>query len=183
MKRLRQKGFSMIELLVVLLIIGILAAIAAPMFLANSTKAKISEAVSAVGSVRSAMRVYAMQHGGASSFTDVDGDIYSGSGYTSAATALGVTFNNAKYFSPECYTSAITPNAAATTAFTSAGVTIAPVEFVVFADGSKSVKMASATDGKARNGDDADVLKTRVYMDNSGVIVYSIDSGSTYAQW
>jgi type IV pilus assembly protein PilA len=184
MKRLNKKGFSMIELLVVLLIIGILAAVAAPMFLANSVKAKASEAVAAVGTIRSAMRVYAMQHAGAGSFADVDGDIYGGAGYTAAATALGVTFNNAKYFSPECYTTTLSATEGAFPANITPPLTATgTVDFVVTADGSRSVQMAAATDGKARNGNDGDLDNIRVKMDNSGVIIYSMDGGANWIQW
>ena len=103
MKKFLQKGFSMIELLVVLLIIGILAAIAAPMFLSSADKAKASEAVAGIGSIRSAERIYAMQHGGGFVLPITDGSIYF-QGSAGANTSLGVDLRNAKYFSPKAYT-------------------------------------------------------------------------------
>ncbi|MEI6437983.1 MAG: type II secretion system protein [Candidatus Omnitrophota bacterium] len=177
MKRLNQKGFSMIELLVVLLIIGILAAVAAPMFLASSDKAKASEAVAAIGSIRSAERIYAMQHGGS---TFLDGEIY---GAGSIGTQLGVDLSNAKYLSPESY-KVVLATTESTFPVNGATAVVTPnttVGFVVTADGSKSVQTASASDGKARNASEASNIRAK--MDNSGVIVYSTDGGNNWLQW
>ncbi len=182
-KRSCEKGFSMIELLVVLLIIGILAAVSAPMFLANADKAKASEAVAGVGAIRSAERIYAMQHGGSYLAPIVDGSIYF-QGTAGANTTLGVDTRNAKYFSPKSYTVALASGVDA--AFTSAGVTPAvPVDFMITANGGLSELSTAANDGKARNADEVQVTGKQmiVKMDNSGVIVYSLNNGTSYTQW
>lgn len=52
------KGFSLIELLVVIIVIGILSAIALPSFLNQANKAKESEAKTYVGSMNRAQQAY-----------------------------------------------------------------------------------------------------------------------------
>ena len=55
MKRTMQKGFTLIELMIVVAIIGILAAVALPAYQDYTVRAKVSEAVIAGSSVKSLM--------------------------------------------------------------------------------------------------------------------------------
>ncbi len=55
MKRTAQKAFTMIELVFVIVIIGILSAIAIPKFAATRDDATITKAIATVGAVRSAL--------------------------------------------------------------------------------------------------------------------------------
>jgi len=57
-----QKGFTMIELMIVVAIIGILSAIAIPNFLNFRMKAKTSEAKSNLGAIRSCEEAYHAEH-------------------------------------------------------------------------------------------------------------------------
>ena len=57
-------GFTLVELLVVVIIVGILAAVAIPMYQGASDRSKASEAVAALGTIRSALRVYYAEHAG-----------------------------------------------------------------------------------------------------------------------
>ena len=58
----RPKGFTLIELLVVIIIVGILASVAIPMMQANRQRAMLSEAKAALGVLRSAVRLYQVEH-------------------------------------------------------------------------------------------------------------------------
>lgn len=60
----REAGFTLVELLVVMLILGLLAAIAIPSFFNQRDKAKDAEAKSAVRSAQTAIETYATDNNG-----------------------------------------------------------------------------------------------------------------------
>ncbi len=59
----KQNGFSLVELMIVIVIIGVLAAVAVPIYTSNVTKAKMSEADAALGTLRTELRVYYGEYG------------------------------------------------------------------------------------------------------------------------
>jgi len=100
------KGFTLIELMIVVAIIGILAAIAIPNFLKYQCKAKQSEAKTNLGSIRVAQEAYFAEFDTYHAGTDLIGFAVKGSqkydygvnpgnttGFTATATAQGGSGN------------------------------------------------------------------------------------------
>ena len=62
--KIRDKaGFSLVELMIVIVIIGVLAAVAVPIYNNNVTKARMSEADASLGSIRTQLRVHYGENG------------------------------------------------------------------------------------------------------------------------
>jgi len=93
-----RKGFTLIELMVVILIVGILAAASIPLMRGRIDSAKWAEANATAGTIKSAVRVYFAEHGNAAAVTGA---------LSSAAiqTALGFTAGDltGTYFVPGDY--------------------------------------------------------------------------------
>lgn len=60
----KRNGFTLVEILIVVVILGILAAIVIPQFSDASTEAKLSSLVSDLQTVRSQIQLYKIQHNG-----------------------------------------------------------------------------------------------------------------------
>ena len=75
-KKRNEKGFTLIELMIVVVIIGILAALAIPRFMRATTKSKQSEAKQVL------KQIYTMQHSYRQEY-----DTYWGNGITASAAA------------------------------------------------------------------------------------------------
>jgi len=60
---MRTKGFTLVEILIVVVILGILAAIVIPQFTSASTQARESALVSDLQSIRSQIELYKIHHG------------------------------------------------------------------------------------------------------------------------
>jgi general secretion pathway protein G len=63
MKAASRKGFTLIEILIVVIILGILAAIVIPQFTNASEDARKSSVASQLQTLRSAVELYKLQHG------------------------------------------------------------------------------------------------------------------------
>ncbi|MFA5304716.1 MAG: prepilin-type N-terminal cleavage/methylation domain-containing protein [Candidatus Omnitrophota bacterium] len=85
-----KKGFTLMELIIVVIIIGILAMIGLPQFFNVAERGRSSEAASILGAIRSAQLRYYAEH----------------SAMTSNCTDLDVEIGNLRYFNAPVCTSA-----------------------------------------------------------------------------
>ncbi|AJI46762.1 prepilin-type N-terminal cleavage/methylation domain-containing protein [Francisella philomiragia] len=86
MKKKMQKGFSLVELMVVIAIIAILAAVAIPMYSNYTTRAKIGTVLSAVGGVKSEIAEQIMNQGNTTNVSS-SGSTFNGSTLPSSSGA------------------------------------------------------------------------------------------------
>jgi len=102
-----KRGFTMVELMVVVLIVGILAAVAVPLMSGRIDASKWSEAKAAMGTIASGLRAYTAEKGSFSS--------------TPSLSDIGITDNDldGTYFTHDAY------------AITSASASAGRVSFVI----------------------------------------------------
>ena len=95
-----QRGFTLTEIMIVVTIIGVLACVAIPMFQMVPQRSKSTEAVTALGMIRSAMRIYYVEHG-----TFANPSLFTDGAQVTNGGLLGVSNNDlaGRYFSSECY--------------------------------------------------------------------------------
>jgi len=102
-----KQGFTMVELMVVVLIVGILAAVAVPLMSGRIDSAKWSEGKAAMGTIASSLRAYAAEKGGFASAP------------TLAELGISTAELDGTYFTNHCY------------AITSASASGGTVSFVI----------------------------------------------------
>lgn len=93
----KEAGFTLVELMIVVIIVAILAGVAVPLFRANVKKALRTEGTALCGSIRTSERVYKAEHGE----------------YTGTWGNLNIDISDNKYFTTDCVLSDVS-----TTAFT-----------------------------------------------------------------
>ncbi|MCK5013963.1 MAG: prepilin-type N-terminal cleavage/methylation domain-containing protein [Candidatus Omnitrophica bacterium] len=191
-----KKGFTMVELLVVLVIVAILAAVATPIYLANVKRSRASEAVSTMGLVRQALRDYQVN---ASTYFDIASPNILGTlptlvlpatgAPTPPASGVDVDAATARYFSNAAFSvdalGTAAPGAGASGMF--AGPPI--VDFLISVDGGASIpcdpNFPLLVDCATRQTEVGGTVGEEylLEMDNSGRVFVSYDNGGTWASY
>jgi type IV pilus assembly protein PilA len=121
----KQQGFTLIELMIVVAIIGILAAIAIPAYQDYTIRAQVSEGLNLAGGAKAAVSEYTMDRGnfpsnnliaGVAPIVDIDGKYVDGLTVSATATTgvITVTYGNDAH-------AILQPGSLVLTATTSAG--------------------------------------------------------------
>jgi type IV pilus assembly protein PilA len=114
MKRSIQKGFTLIELMIVVAIIGILAAVALPAYQDYTTRAKVSEVVLAASGARTAIAEYVAASGA----------------FPLDASAASIATQSSKYVSAIVYTGSASQGIVTVTARGDTNITGKQVQLV-----------------------------------------------------
>jgi type IV pilus assembly protein PilE len=110
----KTKGFTLVELVIVIVIVGILSIVAVPIYRGYTRKAMASEGKSLLGSIQTSEKIYYAEFGG----------FYQASA-TSFNTVLDIDARSNKYFSSYTVTTAAGAFGATTTGFGGAsGITL-----------------------------------------------------------
>jgi prepilin-type N-terminal cleavage/methylation domain-containing protein len=99
----KRKGFTLIELMVVIFIVGILAAVAIPIMRGRIDSAKWSEGRAAAGSIRTAARAFCAEKGPNWGGVWANVGLYE-LGFTNLVNLADGDDLDGKYFTNECFT-------------------------------------------------------------------------------
>ncbi len=120
-KKRERRGFTLIELMVVILIVGILAAVAIPLMRGRIDAAKWSEGKAIMGTIATALRAYGAEKGDTGNWPPSQVDL----GFV-AGDLAGTYFNDGDITWAAAYDSTVTPSLTYTITATSTKTTLNP---------------------------------------------------------
>ena len=173
-----QDGYTLVEVLIVVAIIGILASISGPMFTGHQKRAMASEAIAVMALIRQAQRDYKITN---DTYYDVGAGNIPNALPTSVTSGIPTPSNAGvdvdagvcQYFSNGAFSvDATSPSSAQ---FTNPGA----VDFLVIVNGADSVKCSSSVLTNCAIQADR-IANFDLEMDNSGRIYISYDNGSSW---
>jgi type IV pilus assembly protein PilE len=179
LKRMKM-GFTMVELLVVLVIVAILAAVAAPIYMANEKRSMASEAVAIMSVIRQAERENKVKTG---NYVAVDTTVYD------LRDKLSVDPETTQYFAQTTFKVTIANPSFTPTTINAVAIDPGAQQFVIHADGKlvagggTNVLCPTASNICAAKGDNGDLQNIQVEMDNSGRIFVTYNGGTTWEQY
>ncbi len=98
--RRREQGFTLVELMIVVIVVGVLAAVAIPMYQVVPERSMGTEATAALGLIKDAMRTYYAEHRSYANASFGDGSLVTAGG----VLVLKPNDLEGRHFSEECYT-------------------------------------------------------------------------------
>jgi prepilin-type N-terminal cleavage/methylation domain-containing protein len=147
------RGFTLVELMVVVIIVGVLAAVATPVYMSNTRRAKLGEALATMGTMRAAENVYNTEF---ARFLPVASPNLTNEP-NAAAPGLGINVDSNHYFDKACFSVTID----------SSGL------YTITCDGSLAISAPQ------RN----EIVDFRAELRTNGQSRRSFDSGRNWTNW
>jgi len=178
-----KNGFTLVEIMIVVFIIALLAAIAIPNYTRHTRRARASEAVATMTMIRQAMRDYYINNtthydvatGNLANNIPAKNDITLASGAVAgAANGVDINVGVAQYFSNAAFSIDAIDHASAR--FLAPG----PVDFVITADGGDSDDDCTDDDCALNNTTVSDFI---LEMDNTARVFISFDDGANWSSY
>ncbi|MCK5178650.1 MAG: prepilin-type N-terminal cleavage/methylation domain-containing protein [Candidatus Omnitrophica bacterium] len=173
----KKSGFTLVEIMIVIAIVALLAAIAIPSHIHLVRRARASEAIATMTMVRQALRDYSIYHSGI--LYDVASDYIQApvpTGTPTSTDGVGIDVGIAQYFSNAAFSVDST-----LPAWTDTSISPGPSGFIVRVDGNASSSDCTGTPVNCAMHSDV-VADFDLEMDNTGRVFISYD-GTNWTEY